>query len=60
MVKRLTLILSLKKVLKMNRAASITRAFILGIWYITRVLFKIIACIVYVFIVALYYASRGV
>lgn len=44
----------------MNRAARIVRALILGIWYIIRVSFKIITCVIYVFIVALYYASKGV
>ena len=44
----------------MNKTTRIIRAFILGIWRITRALFKVVACIVYMFIVALYYASKGV
>lgn len=44
----------------MNRGVRIIRGLILGLWYIIRALFKIIMCIVYVFIVALYYASKGV
>lgn len=44
----------------MNRAASIIMGLILGIWYIIRAVFKIIVCIAYMFIVALYYASKGV
>lgn len=44
----------------MNRGARIIMGLILGLWYIIRAAFKIIVCIVYVFIVALYYASRGV
>ena len=44
----------------MNRAARIIRGLILGLWYIIMAAFKIIVCIVYVFTVGLYYASRGV
>lgn len=44
----------------MYRGVSIIKTLIIGVYNIICVLFKILVCIVYVFTVALYYASKGV